>query len=558
MTRTRVAPREPATIDPASVAVVLEQLAAKVGAGLVLEPLGRSFLGRPIQAATIGHGPQRVLAWSQMHGDEPTHTAVLLDLLAWLAAVANGEAADEDAATILSGVTLSVVPLLNPDGAVLGRRENAQGIDVNRDARRLASPEGRMLRAAVERFRPDFAFNLHNQNARSTVGRSKRPSVVALMAPPLDFGCPETEQIVRAKRVAVCFRRAVEPLCPGMISRYSAEFMPRAFGERLQAAGVTTVLVEAGGSPDDVNFDMAGLHLHGLAQTLAAIARDELLTADPAEYDALPLDGEIVRFDGLVHQATVVRGASAERFAADLGINFPGGRRLATGPLVCGVIDEIGDLEVTAGKQELDATGLCCVPGQWEFDPNLRPTAIPAADALRAVTAQGVTSLVGTVDATSDAELAALGRLAAATEPIAALNLGFAATLPTGASGSASELARRILLAVHRGACAIDDRTMPAEVLAALSEFDLPRLSAAPLAESSVELRAASLDELAERAAAWACAMRQSGRGRIDKGAIADLALFAPAEPPATAALVLVGGRPVAAGALSGTLLRLE
>ena len=62
--------------------------------------------------------------------------------------------------------------MLNPDGAEAVMRYNAQGIDINRDARRLATPEGRALRRAVETLKPQFGFNLHNQHARTSVGQA--------------------------------------------------------------------------------------------------------------------------------------------------------------------------------------------------------------------------------------------------------------------------------------------------------------------------------------------------------------------------------------------------
>ncbi|NIQ56614.1 MAG: peptidase M14, partial [Gemmatimonadetes bacterium] len=42
--------------------------------------------GRPIYAVRFGHGPMRVLLWSQMHGDEPTATMAIADIFTFLAA----------------------------------------------------------------------------------------------------------------------------------------------------------------------------------------------------------------------------------------------------------------------------------------------------------------------------------------------------------------------------------------------------------------------------------------------------------------------------------------
>ena len=63
--------------------------------------------------------------------------------------------------------------MLNPDGAERGARRNAQGIDVNRDALNLATPEGRLLKAVRDRHQPILGFNLHDQDRRTTVGDTR-------------------------------------------------------------------------------------------------------------------------------------------------------------------------------------------------------------------------------------------------------------------------------------------------------------------------------------------------------------------------------------------------
>ena len=64
-----------------------------------------------------------------MHGDEPSATPALLDLADTLLA---SDAPEHRA--ILEGLTLLMVPMLNPDGAERYARRNAQAIDINRDA----------------------------------------------------------------------------------------------------------------------------------------------------------------------------------------------------------------------------------------------------------------------------------------------------------------------------------------------------------------------------------------------------------------------------------------
>ena len=48
------------------------------------EVAGRSVEGRDIHHLWFGRGPMTVLLWSQMHGDEPTATAALFDLVEYV------------------------------------------------------------------------------------------------------------------------------------------------------------------------------------------------------------------------------------------------------------------------------------------------------------------------------------------------------------------------------------------------------------------------------------------------------------------------------------------
>ena len=75
---------------------------------------------------------------------------------------------------LLSKLTLAVIPMLNPDGAERTRRTNAQGIDINRDALRLQTPEGRFLKAVRDRLKPAVGYNLHNQGPNTLSGPSGR------------------------------------------------------------------------------------------------------------------------------------------------------------------------------------------------------------------------------------------------------------------------------------------------------------------------------------------------------------------------------------------------
>src|SRR5690349_13637260 len=78
--------------------------------GLKVEEVGRSFQNREIYQAEFGKGPMKVFMWSQMHGDEPTATSGLIDVLTFL----QNNRALSWVKKIEDTMTLHVVPMLNP------------------------------------------------------------------------------------------------------------------------------------------------------------------------------------------------------------------------------------------------------------------------------------------------------------------------------------------------------------------------------------------------------------------------------------------------------------
>src|SRR5690606_14044142 len=179
--------------------------------GFRREEVGRSAEGRPLQHVSWGDGEARVLLWSQMHGDESTASMALADLFRFL-----GEHPDHPLVQRLrQGTTLHVLPIVNPDGAARFQRRNAQGIDINRDARALASPEARVLHALRERIQPDFGFNLHDQQVGYRAGDSARGTAIALLAPAFNEAREIDTARGRAIEVAVAIRAVLEPYVGG-------------------------------------------------------------------------------------------------------------------------------------------------------------------------------------------------------------------------------------------------------------------------------------------------------------------------------------------------------
>ncbi|MDQ3645209.1 MAG: DUF2817 domain-containing protein [Actinomycetota bacterium] len=145
---------------PAGTAVERQAASARV------ETIGRSVQGRPIRAVRVGspRAPIRVLVVGQIHGTEPAGRAVTRRLRR---------------VRPPPGVELWLVDELNPDGAAAGTRQNAHGVDLNRNfpfgwrrigepfdtyhsgPRPLSEPESEAAAGLIRRIRPRVTLYYH-------------------------------------------------------------------------------------------------------------------------------------------------------------------------------------------------------------------------------------------------------------------------------------------------------------------------------------------------------------------------------------------------------------
>lgn len=232
---------------------------------------GTSVEGRAIKHITFGVGPTKVLLWSQMHGDEPTATQALMDIFKWLSA--EGDEFDALRKKIKSSLTLHVIPMLNPDGAARFTRRNVHDIDINRDALRLQTPEGRILKRVRDSLQADWGFNLHDQGRGTSV--DGKPATVSLLAPPYNEAREVNATRGDAMKLVRFMFDQLQPFIPGQIGIYPDDFEPRAFGDNIQKWGTRTILIESGGYHDDyekqeirkLNFVMLIAALESIATT---------------------------------------------------------------------------------------------------------------------------------------------------------------------------------------------------------------------------------------------------------------------------------------------------
>ncbi|MGY0651320.1 M14 family zinc carboxypeptidase [Luteimonas sp. A537] len=329
---------------------------ASGAAGFQTEALGNSVEGRPLRHVSWGKGDTRVLLWSQMHGDESTASMALADLFNFL----GGQPAHPLVQRLRQGTTLHVLPLVNPDGAARFQRRNAQGIDINRDARALASPEARALHALRERVKPAFGFNLHDQRVGYRAGDSDRGTAIALLAPAFNASREVDATRARAIEVSVAIRAVLEPYIAGHIAKWDDTFNPRAFGDLTAKSGVSTVLIESGGIEGDLQKQqLRKLNFIALVGALDAIATGAHAGLPREHYDELPENGRVWP-DLLVAGGTLALPGQPQA-RVDLLVDFEQ-------PLLerGGTIADIGDLDGVQARRSIDASGLYIVP----FDPS--------------------------------------------------------------------------------------------------------------------------------------------------------------------------------------------
>ena len=56
---------------------------------------------------------------------------------------------------------------------------NLQGIDINRDAADLKTPEAQLLKKLRDDWNPSIGFNLHDENHSTTVGNSSNQAAIS-------------------------------------------------------------------------------------------------------------------------------------------------------------------------------------------------------------------------------------------------------------------------------------------------------------------------------------------------------------------------------------------
>lgn len=318
--------------------------------GIKVEEVGRSNLNREIYQLEFGSGETRVFLWSQMHGDEPTATSALIDMFAFLQQNRQLDWVKK----LESELTIRAVPMLNPDGAEVYQRRNLQGIDINRDAIDLKTPEARLLKRLRDEWQPHIGFNLHNQNALTAAGRSGKQAAVSLLVVFGDAAKTTNEGLERNKRVASAIALALKNFIPDNLGRYDDGYTPTAFGDNFTAWGTPVILIETGGLYGKDEMYLVKMNFVAFLIAMKAIADGSEKTYTPDAYQQLPNNTSGRLYSVIFRNASIIDQADPNQITiSSIGIITE--RRRASF-LPTNMIRSIGPLYGLTGLEEYDAS----------------------------------------------------------------------------------------------------------------------------------------------------------------------------------------------------------
>jgi hypothetical protein len=313
-----------------------------------ISEIGKSLENREIFLLKYGTGKIKILIWSQMHGDEPTATSALFDIVNLLE---NPNFAKEQELISLK-CSLFFIPMLNPDGAEVFKRRNAADIDINRDAVALQTPEAQILMEYCDKIKPDFGFNLHDQEIYYSAGETKFPAVLSFLTPAFDAKKSMDKSREKSMKIIAAVNRMLQNYIPNRIGRYPDDYLPSAFGDAVQKNGTSVILIESGGFNNDPEKQFVRkLNVLSLMTAFKTIADNSYIYEELNDYDSIPLNKKNKLFDYLIKNIRFDFNGKA--ISADIGIrikqNFnenPNNKSWA--------IEDIGDLSNFGAFTEID------------------------------------------------------------------------------------------------------------------------------------------------------------------------------------------------------------
>jgi len=322
------------------------------------ETIGKSVLGKPIYKLEFGIGKTKILMWSQMHGNESTTTKGLFDFINFL------DSKTEESERILKNFTFCIIPILNPDGAELYTRENANGVDLNRDAQNLSQPESIILRNIFNEFHPDYCYNLHDQRTIYGAGTHGNPATVSFLAPAFNENRDINKVRSQAINVIVAMNEALQEFIPNQVGRFDDSFNLNCVGDTFQYFHVPTILFEAGHFANDYEREETRKYIFiALFSGINYLNENDIVISKNDDYLKIP-QNKVVFYD-IVYKNVKINYDNKEKI-----INFAAQYKevLNKGKVVFeAIIAQVENLDNFFGHVVVDANGEQFSSDEFDF-----------------------------------------------------------------------------------------------------------------------------------------------------------------------------------------------
>ena len=326
----------------------IEPILHKLNTDNQLSVIGNSVQGKPIYQYRIGSGKIKIYLWSQMHGNESTTTKGLFDFLKLL------HSKSDLAIKLLETFTFCCIPMLNPDGAKLYTRENANKVDLNRDSQDLTQPESKVLRITYESFMPDYCYNLHDQRTIFGVADSGKPATMSFLAPSFNQEREVNESRLQAINLIACINDSLQQLIPGQVGRFDDSFNINCIGDTFQYLGTPTLLFEAGHFQSDYEREETRKYVFvSLLSSFIALYENDIVVNRIDDYLNIPQNKVVfydlmykkvrINYDGIEKITNFALQYKEELFENNITFNA--------------YLVEIGELDGYFGHYEYDANG---------------------------------------------------------------------------------------------------------------------------------------------------------------------------------------------------------
>ncbi|MGA0403018.1 MAG: M14 family zinc carboxypeptidase [Flavobacteriaceae bacterium] len=341
-------------VEPDFLQKQIDLITGKAPGLFEIQLLGHSVEDRPIRMVSVGNGDVDVLMWSQMHGNESTATRSIVDLLSFIAENSKQKSVN----SLLQDLRIHFIPMLNPDGASRWTRENAIGIDLNRDALRLIAPESQLLKRVRDSLSADYGFNLHDQSKYYNVERLNNEASISFLATAFDYEKSRSAGRDEAMQLISYLYRINQHYIPNHTGRYNDDFEPRAFGDNIQKWGTKLILIETGGFKNDPEKQLGRkLNFVLIGSALEAIQKGLHKAISVEQYSQIPHNDRNL-FDLKIEK--VQKMVNGSYYTVDLGYFLEESNNDSyKGKVIYQVtLEDQGDLSTYTGYKNFNAEGL--------------------------------------------------------------------------------------------------------------------------------------------------------------------------------------------------------